>query len=82
MQKIINVVALFSGIVSIGVVGGGTYLYINSGAYIESAKEKAIEEITSALPKIVEGMVPAAPELPKTTGGAIPELPKVTGGVL
>jgi hypothetical protein len=75
MQKIINVVALFSGIVSAGVVGIGIHLYSNSGDYIESAKEKAIEEITSTLPKIIEGMIPELPEFPSTTGGVIPPAP-------
>tara|TARA_Y100000004_G_scaffold184974_1_gene234586 strand:- start:777 stop:1040 length:264 start_codon:yes stop_codon:yes gene_type:complete len=82
MQKIINVIALLSGVVSLSVVGGGVYLYLNAGTIIETTKEKAVEEITAALPRIVEGLMPEVPELPKATGGAIapmPSTPSVTG---
>lgn len=82
MQKIINAIALLSGVVSLSVVGGGVYLYLNAATIIETTKEKAVEEITAALPKIVEGLLPEVPELPKATGGAIapmPSTPSVTG---
>ena len=74
MQKIINGVALFSGIVSLSVVGGGVYLYLNAGNLIESAKERAIEEITEAIPAMISGMMPDIPE--------VPEVPGMTGGVM
>ena len=41
-QKIINVVAIASGIVSLSVVGGGVYLYTQKDAIIESVTEKAL----------------------------------------
>ena len=74
MQKIINGVALFSGIVSLSVVGGGVYLYLNAGNLIESAKERAIEEITEAIPAMISGMMPDIPEVPEVHG--------MTGGVM
>ena len=79
MQKLINGVALLSGLVSLAIVGGGAYLYTQKDALIDSAKEKvaaaAAEAITGALP----GMMDAAmPELPSATGGAI-GMPAGTG---
>jgi len=73
MQKVINVLAIASFVVSAAVVGGGTYLYINKDAMIDGIKEgvtkHATEAITGALPGMLDG---AMPELPGTTGGAIP----------
>ena len=79
MQKIINGIAILSGVVSLSVVGGGVYLYLNAATIIENTKERAVEEITAALPKIVEGLLPEVPELPEVTGGVIPPTPSVTG---
>ena len=79
MQKIINIVALFSGIVSFGVVAGAVYLYKNADTLIEDARGKVIEEVTESIPKIVEGLMPNVPELPKVTGDVIPSIPSVTG---
>ena len=41
-QKIINVVAIASGIESLAVVGVGGYVYVNQESIIESVKEKAL----------------------------------------
>jgi hypothetical protein len=78
MQKIINLIALLSGLVSLSVVGGGVYLYKNADVLIEDAREKAtqaaVEAVSSALPKLVEAAMPDVPELPTTTGPAIPNV--------
>ena len=79
MQKLINVIALLSGLVSLGVLGGSFYLYKNANVMIEDAREKVIEEIAEALPKIVNEMMPAVPVVPPVTGDVIPSAPKVTG---
>ena len=79
MQKLINVIALLSGLVSLSVLGGGFYLYKNANVMIEDAREKVIQEIAEALPKIVEEMMPDVPEIPSATGGVIPSAPNVTG---
>jgi len=76
MQKLINVVALLSGLVSLSVVGGGAYLYLNKDVLIERARKNATEAVTKAVTEALPGMVDAAvPELPTTTGPAIPSLP-------
>ena len=74
MQKIINVLALSSFVVSAAVVvGGGAYVYLNKDAMIENAKEKITSAATEAIAGALPGMMDAAmPELPGVTGGAIP----------
>ena len=74
MQKVVNVIALLSGLVSLGVLGGSFYLYKNVNAIVESAKQEAIQEIAKSLPNIVNEMMPAVPIVPSTTGPAIPSL--------
>ena len=73
MQKLINVVALLSGLVSLSVVGGGAYLYMNKDVLVENAREKitvaVTEAVTGALPSLVDS---AVPELPTKTGPAMP----------
>ena len=73
MQKIINVLALSSFVVSAAVVGGGAYVYLNKDAMIENAKSKIAAAATDAIAGALPGMLDAAmPELPGATGGAIP----------
>ena len=45
MQKIINVLALASSVVSLAVVGTGAYVYVQRDAIIEDIKEKAMESV-------------------------------------
>ena len=76
MQKIINVLAVLSFIGTAGIVGGGTYVYLNREAIIENAKEKvanaATEAIAGALPGLIDN---AMPEMPEVTGPAMPIMP-------
>ena len=73
MQKVINVLALSSFIVSGAVVVGGAYVYLNKDAMIENAKEKITSAATEAIAGALPGMLDAAmPELPNVTGGAVP----------
>ena len=76
MQKIINGVALLSGLVSLSVVGGGAYLYMNKDVLVENAREKITVAVTEAVTGALPGLVDkAVPELPKTTGPALPFKP-------
>ena len=73
MQKLINVLAVSSFVVSASVVGGGVYVYLNKDAMIEDAKEKITTAATEAIAGALPGLIDAAmPELPGATGGAIP----------
>tara|TARA_A100001201_G_C4015055_1_gene178818 strand:- start:393 stop:656 length:264 start_codon:yes stop_codon:yes gene_type:complete len=85
MQKIINGLAIFSGVVSLSIVGGGVYLYLNASNLVEGVKDKAIEEITEAIPEMITALMPEmpeVPELPAATGGVVTPLPQTTGGVV
>ena len=73
MQKLINVIALLSGLTSAALIGGSAYLLLNKDAMIEDVRGKVTEEVTKAVTEALPGMLDSAiPELPKTTGGAIP----------
>ena len=66
MQKIINGIAIFSGVVALGVVGIGGYVFIRKDAIVDNIKSKVME---SVMPDIDGGISDAIPEL---TGPALP----------
>ena len=73
MQKVINVLALSSFVVSAAIVSGGAYVYINKDAMIERARGRIAAAATEAIAGALPGMLDAAmPELPNVTGGAVP----------
>ena len=87
MQKVINVVALLSGLTSLSLIAGSGYLLMNKDAMIEDVRTKATEEITKAITEALPGMISGAmPKLPNATGGVIPgsakSVPSVTGGAI
>ena len=49
MQKLVNAVAIASGVVSLAVVGLGGYVFIRKDAIIEDAKTKILEQVTGGL---------------------------------
>ena len=73
MQKIINGIAIASGVVSLTVVGLGGYVFIRKDAIIDGVKSKIIESVSGKmgdmLPDIVGGSIP------DTTGPALPAAP-------
>ena len=71
MQKIINVLAISSFVISLSVVGGGVYLYTQKDAIIDGVKSKVMK---SVMPDIGGGITDA---LPKSTGPVIPGIPKL-----
>ena len=71
MQKIINVLAVSSFVISLSVVGGGVYLYTQKDAIIDGVKEKVMDAV---MPDIGGGIMESIPDL---TGPAIPDF----GGV-
>jgi len=73
MQKLINVIALLSGLTSAALIGGSAYVLLNKDVLIDSAKEQAIEQVTKSVTEALPGMIKdQMPELPTSTGGAIP----------
>lgn len=78
MQKVINVIALLSGLTSLAVIGGGVYLYKNADVMVEQARENlskaAVEAVSGALPGLIDA---AMPNIPEVTGPDVPGVPAV-----
>ena len=76
MQKLINVIALLSGLTSLAVISGGAYLYTQKDALVEGAITKVTEAAVGAVSNALPGMLDSAmPELPEVTGPSIPTMP-------
>jgi len=81
LQKIVNGIAIASGLVSITVVGVAGYVYIRKDAIIENVKSKVMESVMPDLGGSLGSIVPdftgpAAPvpssPMPEGTGFGIP----------
>ena len=71
MQKIINVLAVASGIVSAAVVASGVFVYVNRDSIVDSIKSQAIEAVTGSLGGGLGGDLPiGAPDLASPTDSA------------
>ena len=60
MQKIINGIAIFSGVVALGVVGLGGYVFIRKDAIIDGVKEKVMDAV---MPSIGGGIMESIPDM-------------------
>ena len=49
MQKLVNVLAIASTVVSASVVGGGLYVYLNRASIIDGVKSQVMESVTGSL---------------------------------
>ena len=71
LQKIVNGIAIVSGVVSLAVVGTVGYVYVRKDAIIDNVKTKIVESVLPSVP---------LPTLPSATGGAaelaVPQMPK------
>ena len=82
MQKIVNVVALASGLVSTAVIASGVLVYVNRDSIVDSIKSQAIEAVTGSLGGGLGGSLPiGAPDLASPTNpqAAAPSAP--SGGL-
>ena len=70
MQKIVNGIAIASGVISLTVVGTVGYVFIRKDAIIENIKGKVMEAV---LPSIGGGITDAIPDF---TGPAAPLNPQ------
>ena len=70
LQKIVNGIAIASGVVSLTVVGTVGYVYVRKDAIIENVKGKVMEAV---LPSIGGGITDAIPDF---TGPAAPLNPQ------
>ena len=68
MQKIINGLAVFSGVVSLSLTGICLVAYLQRDKITNSIQDKVLESVIELLPKVINKQVPA---LPKSTGSVI-----------
>ena len=79
MQKIVNGIAIASGVISLTVVGTIGYVFIRKDAIIENVKSKVMESVMGsvgdALPDVMGDV------LPDVTGpaGPVPSMPEGAG---
>ena len=71
MQKIINGIAILSGVISLTVVGSGVVIYLQKDAIIENVKGKVMDAVMPDIGGDLGDMIP------DTTGPAIPNIPKL-----
>ena len=71
MQKIINAIAVASGVVSLTVVGSTITAYVMRDAIIQAIQDKALEVVTGGIGDALGESLP----IPDITGPVVPELP-------
>ena len=69
MQKIVNIIAIASGIVSISIVGSGLYVYLQRDKLVDSVKSQVLKSVTGSLGGLAGDAVDM--KMPKATGGAV-----------
>ncbi len=63
MQKIVNLIAIASGVVSLAVVGSGLYVYVQRDQLIDSVKSKVTEAVMGSF---------GSPSIPSVGGDSLP----------
>jgi len=74
IQKIVNVIAVSSGVVSLAVVGSGLYVYVNRDAIIDGVKSQAMEAVLGGAG--IGGALGGAPKLPLGSNDLAPSAPQ------
>ena len=83
MQKVINVLAIASTVVSAAVVGSGLYVYVNRASIVDGIKSQAMEAVMGSmggLGGVGGGSLPLgtndlAPTAPQASGLPVPNSP-------
>ena len=71
-QKIVNVIALASGAVSLAVIGSGLFVFVNRDSIIDSIKQQALEAVLGGAGGLGGGLPTGANDLPSL--GATPSI--------
>ena len=66
IQKVVNIVAIASGVISLTVVGSGLYVYLQRDQLIDNVKSQVLKSVTGSLPGVVDTKIPSV------TGGVVP----------
>lgn len=76
MQKIVNGIALLSGIVSLTIVVGGVIVFLEKDNIINNVKSQLINGVTESVQDLLPSVVDSTlPEFPETTGDVLPSTP-------
>ena len=79
-QKVINVLAVASAVVSLAVVGSGLYVYVNRDSIVDGVKSQVMEAVTGSLGGGLGGGLPTgANDLAPSAPQASPTTPQVSG---
>ena len=70
MQKIVNVLAIASGVVSAAIVASGVFVYVNRDSIIDNIKSQAIEAVSGSLGGLGGGALGAPDLAPSAPGSA------------
>ncbi len=69
IQKVVNLIAVASGAVSLAVVGSGLFIYLQRDQLINKVKSQVLESVTGSLPSLVDTKLPSMTG-PAQSGGA------------
>ena len=75
-QKVVNVLAVSSAVVSLAVVGSVGYVFVNKDAIVEDVKEQVMEGVLGGLGGGLGGGL--TPELPTGTNDLSPTAPQIS----
>ncbi len=82
VQKIVNVIAIASGAVSVAVIASGVLVYVNRDSIVDSIKSQAIEAISGSLGGGLGGDLPiGTPDLAVPDNSATAPVPSAGLGV-
>ena len=70
MQKIVNVLAIASGVVSAAIVASGVFVYVIRDSIIDNIKSQAIEAVTGSLGGLGGDLPIGTPDLAPPAGQA------------
>jgi hypothetical protein len=73
-QKIVNVLAVASAVVSAAVVGSGLYVYVNRVSIIDGVKSQVLESVTGSLGGGLGGSI-GGPTFPTGSNDLSPTAP-------
>ena len=80
LQKIVNGIAIASGVVSLTVVGAAGYVFIRKDAIIDNIKSKVMESVLpGGLSNLGTGALGGALEMPKLGGNPMAAPDEPTG---
>ena len=70
MQKIVNVLAIASGVVSAAIVASGVFVYVNRDSIIDGITSQATEAVTGSLGGLGGDLPIGTPDLAPPAGQA------------